>query len=155
MQQKTLLKIIEVIQEYTLIKNVTDFKLKRRYIEIVLTRQLACYYLKKLTHLTHKQIAQLMGGIDRTTVIHSIKNINTMLEINQDPLYNSDFRERVKNMEDKIVDVLVNNFKEQQRYQTRAERKIYTLQNELNASNNMIRLLQEKLNRLEHPYMTA
>jgi predicted RNase H-like nuclease (RuvC/YqgF family) len=96
-----------------------------------------------------------MGGIDRTTVIHSIKNINTMLEINQDPLYNSDFRERVKNMEDKIVDVLVNNFKEQQRYQTRAERKIYTLQNELNASNNMIRLLQEKLNRLEHPYMTA
>jgi len=155
MQQKTLLKIIEVIQEYTLIKNVADFKLKRRYIEIVLTRQLACYYLKKLTHLTHKQIAHLMGGIDRTTVIHSIKNINTMLEINQDPLYNSDFRERVKNMEDKIVDVLVNNFKEQQRYQTRAERKIYTLQNELNASNNMIRLLQEKLNRLEHPYMTA
>lgn len=171
MQQKTLLRIIEVIREYTLIKNVTDYQLRRRYQEIVVTRQLACYFIKKLTDMSNQQIGRLIGNVDHSTVTHSIKVINTLMDTNQDPLYKKgNFRARVNDMEIKIIDILAGNIKEHQRYMTRKEFKyeahyksiimdqnikLIALQNELDSSNNMIKLLQAKLNRLEHPYMTA
>lgn len=58
-----------------------DKILKRgRKTEVVVTRQLICFYAKQYCGLSHKRIANGLGYDDHTTSIHSIQNIKDLIE---------------------------------------------------------------------------
>jgi septal ring factor EnvC (AmiA/AmiB activator) len=159
MQHKTLERILEVIQRYTLIGSINDVQLKCRKQEIVVSRQLACYFLKKFTHLSDKKIGQLLRGLDRTTVIHSIKVIDNCLEINQDPIYKDrNFRERINEMEREVIDILTPKTQNHDRYKTREQYKselavqdkmIIDLKRQIYELENTIKMYRARIYRLE------
>jgi len=159
MQHKTLERILEVIQRYTLIKSVSDVNLKSRKREIVITRQLACYLLKKHSYLSHEKIGKLLRGLDRTTVIHSIKVIDNCLEINQDPIYKDrNFRERINEMEREVIDILTPKTQNHDRYKTREQYKselavqdkmIIDLKRQIYELENTIKMYRARIYRLE------
>jgi chromosomal replication initiator protein len=57
----------------------SDLKTKRKNSAVVLPRQVAMYAMRKLTPLSFPEIGQFFGGKDHSTVIHSIKKIETLI----------------------------------------------------------------------------
>jgi hypothetical protein len=51
---------------------------KRRFHTLVYGRQLYCYVAKQMTTASLNEIAELIGGIDHTSVIHSIQKFKNL-----------------------------------------------------------------------------
>jgi chromosomal replication initiator protein len=58
---------------------VTDLKSKRKNNAVLLPRQIAMYAIRKVTNLSYPEIGRFFGGKDHSTVIHSIKKIESLL----------------------------------------------------------------------------
>lgn len=88
-------KIIEVIaREYNV--TVADLKSKKRQKKIVLPRQIAMFLLKNKLDLNLTTIGGLFGGKDHSTVISSIRKIDT--QINKD----ASFKKEVDKVKQRI-----------------------------------------------------
>ena len=55
----------------------------RRSINIARPRQLAMFLCKELTSYSYPEIGRAFGGKDHTTVIHAVRKIESILEIDQ------------------------------------------------------------------------
>lgn len=53
---------------------------KSRKREVVVARQLICYWSRAMTKFSLKEIGLLIGGKDHTTVIHSCNAVNNLLK---------------------------------------------------------------------------
>ena len=86
-------EIIEEAFERLGIQNVTGYQLKtsRRSINIARPRQIAMFLCKELTSYSYPEIGRAFGGKDHTTVIHAVKKIESILEI--DPKLKKQFFE--------------------------------------------------------------
>ena len=62
---------------------LSDMTSSRRSINIARPRQIAMYLSKGLTSHSYPEIGKAFGGKDHTTVIHAVKKIESMLEIDQ------------------------------------------------------------------------
>ena len=69
---------------------------KTRKRNIVMARQLSMYLAKNLTNQSLKVIGEYFGGRDHSTVIHSCKAVQDLLESDQA------FQGRVQDIEKKI-----------------------------------------------------
>jgi chromosomal replication initiator protein len=75
---------------------ISDLKMKRKYKGLVLPRQVAMYLSRKLTDASLLEIGEKFGGKDHSTVLHSIKKVETKMA--QEPT----FKETVENMKGRI-----------------------------------------------------
>ncbi len=57
-----------------------DLKSKKRSRGIVLPRQVAMYLSRKLTHLSLPELGEAFGGKDHTSVLHSVRKVEKLLE---------------------------------------------------------------------------
>lgn len=62
---------------------LNDIRKKTRRREIVYPRHVLCYLLRKKTNMSLKDIGELTGGRDHTTVIHAIKSIEDLMETDE------------------------------------------------------------------------
>ena len=62
---------------------LSDMTSSRRSINIARPRQIAMYLSKGLTSYSYPEIGRAFGGKDHTTIIHAVKKIESMLEIDQ------------------------------------------------------------------------
>jgi len=58
---------------------VADLKSKRKNNSVLIPRQIAMYTIRKVTNLSYPEIGRFFGGKDHSTVIHSIKKIESLL----------------------------------------------------------------------------
>ncbi len=72
-------EIQKTVSKYFNIK-FSDLKGKKKSNSIVLPRQIAMYLMRKLTKLSFPEIGQYFGGRDHSTVIYSIKKIETLIK---------------------------------------------------------------------------
>ena len=63
--------------------SLSDMSSSRRSINIARPRQIAMFLCKELTSYSYPEIGKAFGGKDHTTVIHAVKKIESMLEIDQ------------------------------------------------------------------------
>jgi len=70
---------------------LSDMSSSRRSINIARPRQIAMFLCKELTSYSYPEIGRAFGGKDHTTVIHAVKKIESMLEI--DPKLKKQFFE--------------------------------------------------------------
>ena len=75
---------------------LSDIKSRKRTKNVLVPRQVAMYLLRKFTALSFPEIGEFFGGMDHTSVIHSVKKIENMLKT--DP----SLRKKVENLERKI-----------------------------------------------------
>lgn len=75
---KDLFTIIE--QEFKITKQQIESKSRKR--ELVLYRQLFCYFMMKSKAFSLKSVGELIGNRDHTTVIHSVNTIQDLIDIN-------------------------------------------------------------------------
>jgi len=73
-------RIIQTVSEYHKV-SVADMKSKRKKEEIVEVRQIAMYFLRKYTRLSLKNIGSHFGNRDHSTVIHSLKKVQDLAEV--------------------------------------------------------------------------
>ena len=62
---------------------MSDMSSSRRSINISRPRQIAMYLCKGLTSYSYPEIGKAFGGKDHTTVIHAVKKIESIIEIDQ------------------------------------------------------------------------
>ena len=62
---------------------LSDMISPRRSISIARPRQIAMYLSKVLTSYSYPEIGKAFGGKDHTTVIHAVKKIESMIEVDQ------------------------------------------------------------------------
>ena len=62
---------------------LSDMTSSKRSINIARPRQIAMYLSKRLTSYSYPEIGKAFGDKDHTTVIHAVKKIESMLEIDQ------------------------------------------------------------------------
>lgn len=89
--------IISAVEKYFNLKE-NDMKGSSRSQNIAFPRQIAMYVLKDLTDLSLKQIGELFGKRDHTTVMHAIRNVES--KKTSDPLvekYISEIYTDIKN----------------------------------------------------------
>ncbi len=63
--------------------SLSDMSSSRRSISIARPRQIAMYLCKGLTSYSYPEIGKAFGGKDHTTVIHAVKKIESIIEIDQ------------------------------------------------------------------------
>ena len=63
--------------------SLSDMCSSRRSINIARPRQIAMFLCKALTSYSYPEIGKAFGGKDHTTVIHAVKKIDSMLQIDQ------------------------------------------------------------------------
>lgn len=83
--------IQKVVAEYYKIK-VSDLHAKRRSRSVARPRQVAMYLAKDLTNHSLPEIGEAFGGRDHTTVLHAVRKIKELAEID------NDIKEDVKNL---------------------------------------------------------
>jgi chromosomal replication initiator protein len=88
--------IINIVCE-SLYVPVEKAKSIHRKREWVVARQLSMFLIRKHTDLSFKATAELFGGRDHTTAIHSIQTVNNLCD--SDP----DFKKLVLFIENKIL----------------------------------------------------
>jgi len=76
--------IINTVCRHTNIP-MSMIKCKCRKREIVQARQLICFFAKKLTKLSGRQIGQNVGDISNSDVHHAMKTIQGYIDIDYDP----------------------------------------------------------------------
>ena len=62
---------------------LSDMTSSRRSINIARPRQIAMFLCKGLTSYSYPEIGKAFGGKDHTTIIHAVKKIDTMIQIDQ------------------------------------------------------------------------
>ena len=86
-------EIIEKVGNYL---NVLPEKIygKTRWRHIAEARQICCYLLRSDRHLnlSLKSIGFILNKRDHTTILHSVKVVNNLMEVDEE------FREKVKNV---------------------------------------------------------
>jgi chromosomal replication initiator protein len=70
--------IVKLVCKYCNTK-VADLKSKRKNNSVLIPRQIAMYSIRKVTNLSYPEIGRFFGGKDHSTVIHSIKKIESLL----------------------------------------------------------------------------
>lgn len=96
----------KIINPETILTNVSSFyqvpladlKSERRHKQLSLARQVAMYLIKKLTHKTLYEISNYLNKKDHSTVIHALQRINDYKEKNHE------FAERLKKLEENIIE---------------------------------------------------
>ena len=78
-KERTPEEIQKVVAKYFNIK-VSDLKGKKKSKSIVFPRQITMYLLRKLSSLSLPEIGQCFGGKHHSTVLHSIKTIEILLQ---------------------------------------------------------------------------
>lgn len=71
--------IIQMVCEETGIE-LSEVLSRTKKREVVIARQLICYFSKTHTGLSLKKIGEALGGRDHTTVIHSCQTIEDLLD---------------------------------------------------------------------------
>ena len=66
--------IQKVVANFFNIK-ISDLKMKRKYKGLLIPRQIAMYFSRKLTDASLLEIGEKFGGKDHSTVLHSIKKV--------------------------------------------------------------------------------
>ena len=74
--------IVKLVCKYCNTK-VADIKSKRKNNSVLIPRQIAMYSIRKVTNLSYPEIGRFFGGKDHSTVIHSIKKIESLLNKDQ------------------------------------------------------------------------
>ncbi|NWF94323.1 MAG: chromosomal replication initiator protein DnaA [Syntrophaceae bacterium] len=74
----------------------SDFKVKRKYKGYVIPRQIAMYLSRKLTDASLIEIGEKFGGKDHSTVLHSIKKVQTRMAAEPS------FKEMIENLQSRI-----------------------------------------------------
>ncbi len=74
---------------------------KTRKRNIVVARQLGMYFAKKMTELSLKEIGKQFGNRDHTTVMHSIKTINDLIDT--DSLFKDTFNRLEHKLEHSLI----------------------------------------------------
>jgi chromosomal replication initiator protein len=74
-----------------------DLRSQARDKQLSLVRQLAMYFMKKLTNKSLQEIGHFLGRKDHTTVMHAVTKIQSWLEVNHE------FGEQIKKIEQEIV----------------------------------------------------
>ncbi len=74
---------------------------KGRKQEIALTRQVAMYLSKELTHNSLKSIGLFYGGRDHSTVIHACKTIKNKME--KDDIFNAEIKALIRRLSGPIL----------------------------------------------------
>jgi len=77
MQSKTerIINVIELV--YDVPYKLMNTKTRKR--EVVEARQVAMYYLKSLTIMTLREVGELFGGRDHSTVIHARQTVEDLM----------------------------------------------------------------------------
>jgi len=73
------MKIVHICSEFYEVP-IKDMEGKCRKHQMVIARQMAMYMLKHYTNLPLVKIADLFGGRDHTTAIHSIRTVNDLCD---------------------------------------------------------------------------
>lgn len=63
--------------------SMIDLVSSKRKGEMVIVRQMSCYFIKKHCKLTFARIGKLLGNRDHSTIIHSIDRINDLLDVDK------------------------------------------------------------------------
>ncbi len=63
--------------------NVRDLKSHRRHASIIRPRQIAMYLARQLTSLSFPQIAMAFDKRDHTTVLHSVRRIESLIVVDE------------------------------------------------------------------------
>ncbi len=71
--------IVKVVAEWFGLKP-SDVKSRRRSRNIVVPRQIAMYLMRKLTPMSLPDIGEFFGGMDHSSVLHSVKKVEKLLE---------------------------------------------------------------------------
>ena len=79
----TITQIIDVVTDYFDVR-LNDLQSKRRSRSIVFPRQICMYLARDLTRLSLEEIGGYFGGRDHTTVLHGYRNIDRLLDHDQD-----------------------------------------------------------------------
>ena len=83
----------KIMDKVCIIYNVTKDDLigKSRVRQLVIPRQVAMYLCSKLTHMNNSMIGNTFGGKDRTSVIHNVQKIESLLETDEELKRNIDY----------------------------------------------------------------
>ncbi|MBQ3426148.1 MAG: chromosomal replication initiator protein DnaA [Clostridia bacterium] len=83
----------KIMDKVCIIYNVTKDDLigKSRVRQLVVPRQVAMYLCSKLTHMNNSMIGNTFGGKDRTSVIHNVQKIESLLENDEELKRNIDY----------------------------------------------------------------
>lgn len=85
----------KVVSTYFNLK-ISDLKIKRKYKNYVLPRQIGMYLSRKLTNASLLEIGEKFGGKDHSTVLHSIKKVEERMS------KESSFKEMIENLISRI-----------------------------------------------------
>jgi len=77
--------------------NETSLKSKRRYRFLVEARMMAMYLMRKHTRMSFASIADLFGGRDHTTAIHSINTCEDLIQTDQK------FKSQILEIENRLI----------------------------------------------------
>lgn len=98
--QPTPLTIDRIISEVSRTFNVTpeQIRSKSRTAKIARARQVAFFVVRSITDLKQEEIGQEFGGFDHTTVIYSLRKVDTMMQA--DPSFKNLVNDIIKNLSD-------------------------------------------------------
>jgi chromosomal replication initiator protein len=85
----------KVVSNFFNIK-ISDLKLKRKYKNYVIPRQIAMYLSRKFTNASLLEIGEKFGGKDHSTVLHSIKKVEQKIS------KENSFKEMIENLKGRI-----------------------------------------------------
>jgi len=85
----------KVVSNYFNIK-ISDLKVKRKYKNYVVPRQIAMYLSRKFTNASLLEIGEKFGGKDHSTVLHSIKKVEEKIS------KENSFKEIIENLKGRI-----------------------------------------------------
>ena len=75
---------------------ISDLKVKRKYKNYVVPRQIAMYLSRKFTNASLLEIGEKFGGKDHSTVLHSIKKVEEKIS------KENSFKEMIENLKGRI-----------------------------------------------------
>lgn len=87
--------IIDMVSRYFNI-SIEDIKGKKRNASIAMARQIAMFITRDMTSLSLEDVGREFGGKDHTTVLHSIKKVESAIQI--DPKMDRDISELKENI---------------------------------------------------------
>lgn len=98
--QPTPLTIDRIISEVSRTFNVTpdQIRSKSRTAKIARARQVAFFVVRSITDLKQEEIGQEFGGFDHTTVIYSLRKVDSMMQ--SDPSFKNLVNDIIKNLSD-------------------------------------------------------
>lgn len=98
--QPTPLTIDRIISEVSRTFNVTpeQIRSKSRTAKIARARQVAFFVVRSITNLKQEEIGQEFGGFDHTTVIYSLRKVDSMMQA--DPAFKNLVNDIIKNLSD-------------------------------------------------------